>query len=287
MARTKLARRLTVTEIVRVYDEEVARIRGAYASLAAAEERLNATFAMESSHSISACRNRFNFSDPGDSLLEMRHHVWEAIIERLEVRRMMSIARWEELRRQIERKELPEITERSVTEFVVGFQSNLDVMLAEAVEEVFAWLRPRRSEYKRNSELEVPRRIVISFAVEEWGQLCSSWRVHYRRDQEFIAMENVFTALDGRGQIAKTHYSAISNVIHEPGFDSVGETPYFAFRTWKNGNMHLTFKRLDLLARFNAIAGGRRLRPGAAASPDGSDAEGTRTRASGVGEEPG
>lgn len=40
-----------------------------------------------------------------------------------------------------------------------------------------------------------------------------------------------------------------------------GETDLFAFRCCANGNLHLRFRRLDLLARFNQIAGGRRLRP--------------------------
>lgn len=268
MPRTKLARRLTVTEVVRVYEEASATIRGAFAQVAAAEAVLNETFCMDSYKSIDASGHRFNFNAPEDALVRMRHDVWRAIVERLEVRRMMSIARAAELDRQLDRLELPEITERSVSELVLGFQANLDVMLAEAVEEVFAWLRPRRSQYKTNSELEVPERVVLTGAVDRWDKITTSWRVYYRREQEFTALENVFTALDGRGQITKTHYSAISTAIKAPGFDGVGETPYFAFRTWKNGNMHLRFKRLDLLARFNAIAGGRRLRPARAASPE-------------------
>ena len=38
------------------------------------------------------------------------------------------------------------------------------------------------------------------------------------------------------------------------------ETPYFKGRVFSNGNMHLEFKRRDLLKRLNQIAGGRRLR---------------------------
>jgi len=44
------------------------------------------------------------------------------------------------------------------------------------------------------------------------------------------------------------------------GEDGIGETDYFAFRCFKNGNLHLIFKRPDLVRRLNQIAGGKRLR---------------------------
>lgn len=260
---TTLAPRLTISEVVRVYEAACADIRESYARLAAAQQRLNDTFTMAHYSSIHV-NARVDFGDPEREILRIRHEVWRSVTERLEVRRMMSIGRAKELDRQIEKLELPEITEQSVAELVHGFSSHLPEMLAEAVEEVFDWLRPRRSEYKRNSELEVPARIVLTGIVERWDRFTSSHRVSYLREQNLIALENVFSALDGKGQIAKSHYSAMSNAIRAPGFDGKGETEYFKFSVHRNGNAHITFRRLDLLAAFNRIAGGRRLRPAAA-----------------------
>ena|SRR5439155_23407886 len=39
-----------------------------------------------------------------------------------------------------------------------------------------------------------------------------------------------------------------------------GETDYFRFKCFRNRNLHLEFKRLDLVAKLNAVAGGMRLR---------------------------
>jgi hypothetical protein len=73
-------------------------------------------------------------------------------------------------------------------------------------------------------------------------------------------LENVFTALDGNGQIAKRYNSVLEDAIcSAPG--GVGETDYFNFKAHRNGNLHISFRRRDLLARFNQIAGGARLRP--------------------------
>lgn len=256
-----LAPRLSISECVRVHAEATAEIRDAFRRLAAAEKRLNDVF--ECGHGsihVGSYDRRPRWDAPDDALEGVDRDVWRALVDRLELRRMMSIQRWEALTRQVEKGDMPPITEESVTAVLRGFQESLPEMLGEAVEEVFDWLRPRRSKYKSNSEFEVPEKIVLGRVVDQWGWLCSSWRINHHVDPQLTALENVFTALDGKGQITKGHYSAISQVIRAPGFDGTGETEYFRFKTFRNGNMHLWFKRKDLLARFNAIAGGKRLR---------------------------
>lgn len=266
MTESAIAPRLTIEEIVRVYELAAADIRGSFARVCSAEQALNQTFARDAYGSVYVnTGSGVRFNDPEHTLLRIRHQVWACIIDRLEVRRMMSIARAKELDRQLEKHELPEITHENVAALLTGFESNLRAMLEEAVDEVFEWLRPHRSEYKTNTELEIGPRVVLTRIVERWDRLWRSWRVNYHVEPNLTALENVFSALDGRGQITKTHYSAISTVIKAPGFDGVGETEYFRFRVYQNGNGHLQFRRLDLLAKFNAIAGGKRLRPAAAA----------------------
>jgi len=133
---------------------------------------------------------------------------------------------------------------------------------AAAVQEVFEWLRPRRTRfnrYKTNTELEVGRRAIIPFVVGL--RYCGDgFDVGYRQEANLTALENVFSGLDGQGEIRKGYYSLLSGAIKQAGIDGRGETDYFRFRACRNGNLHLEFKRLDLLQRFNEIAGGARLR---------------------------
>jgi hypothetical protein len=68
----------------------------------------------------------------------------------------------------------------------------------------------------------------------------------------------VFHALDGNGTI-KTHRGPLIDAI-EAAKDGTGETDYFRFRCFRNRNLHLEFKRLDLVAKLNTVAGGMRLR---------------------------
>lgn len=86
------------------------------------------------------------------------------------------------------------------------------------------------------------------------------YRVDWRERQKLVALERVFHALAGDGRMNVAHESELAAAIGTAK-DGVGETSLFAFRAHLNGRLHLRFKRPDLLARFNALAGGQRLRP--------------------------
>lgn len=264
----RLTQRLTIAKAVEVYRTQTGRIAAAFAEIQSAEEELNAAFcAGERYRGMHVpTRHNLSFAEPHQTLKEIRKQAWECLVDLLEVRRMMSIKRANELDEMLKNDEMPELTEENAASMVRGFEANLETMLREAVEEVFNWLRPPGSRYKTNTELEIGERVVLTWMVDS-GYGRAPFRVNYQRDAHLTALENVFTALDGKGQITKTHRSALSNAINECDADGKGETPYFSFRCFKNRNMHLRFKRLDLLERLNAIAGGMRLRPAKASAP--------------------
>jgi hypothetical protein len=271
--KTTLAPRLSVEELVKTYERAERDIREGFALVSRAVESLNESYTMGGTFGVGLQDHSsyVSFSDPERHLTILRRALWGLLVERLDLRRVMSIKAWDELQDQLRKGEdVPEITRETVMGLVEGFRSQIPAMLEAAVNEVFDWLRPPRSEYKRNSELEVPRRIVISYAVERWSNVWSSWRLNYSHAEErFAALERVFMALDGKGQVGDTRhgYSQIHTLVHacDRNEKCEGETEYFRFKAFRNGNLHLTFLREDLLARFNQIAGGARLRPGKAA----------------------
>ena len=83
--------------------------------------------------------------------------------------------------------------------------------------------------------------------------------MNYFRQNHITALDNVFHALDGKS-LANTHHGPLTDAIAAvPRGENCGETEYFRFRCYGNGNLHLEFKLADLLARLNAVAGGMRL----------------------------
>ena len=66
--------------------------------------------------------------------------------------------------------------------------------------------------------------------------------------------------LDGKGVI-ETYQGPLMEAIGKTAWGQLGQTDYFKFRSYRNRNLHLEFKRLDLLAKFNEIAGAGLLAP--------------------------
>lgn len=277
MTSNALVVRSTVRELVRTWQDCEAQIRTDFASLVATEERLNAAFVLGGSSTtghmrIDASGHGYHdhFDDPDRALLRLRQDVWRVLAERLELQRLLSVSRWQELQRLIKDNAMPDITEDNVLAFAQGHADNLGEILRESVREVFDWLRPRRQTYKTNNLVEVGHKVVLPYHVEpHWTG--GGFRVTCGYEQHLVAMENVFSSLDGRGQVAKTYRGELGDAIAAAP-DGRGQTRYFRFRCFKNRNLHLEFLRRDLLARFNAIAGGAHLRPASTDSGRGEAA---------------
>ncbi len=264
---TSLSLHSTVEQLVRAFEDAARVVRESFAAIVTASEAVNAAFTLGGSNSIwidASDNHSSNFHDAEKAVRRMAKQAWTVLVERLELRRLLSSKRYEELQRSIQQGEVPEITLENVTAFVQGYIDQMLPMHTEAIVEVFDWLRPRQhsraADYKRNGREEVGERVILTYAVERgWGgkmyHVC--WGNHTR--ERLQALENVLNMLDGRGFISKGHFSDVQNAIAESATGH-GETDLFEFRCHKNGNLHLRFKRRDLLKRFNMRAGGNAIR---------------------------
>lgn len=276
MSETDITRRATVETIVRCYEGAEATIESSCAAIAGAVRSLNETLGtLGLSRDVEFGRlpqgYRLEFEKPEEHIHALRRQLWRALVERLEIRRMVSIKRADELDKWLDTVAEP-ITLETVLGLFRNYAESLPDMLAEAVEEVYNFLRPRRSDLVTNSQYEVGEKVVLHGWVEPGFMRRMHVRYHYTA--ECRALENVFTALDGQGQISKSYRGELGDAIEKATAETNyrGETTYFRFRACKNGNLHLEFKRLDLVKRFNEMAGGRRLKHDAAARRQGPEA---------------
>lgn len=263
-----LAKRLTVNEAVDAYERAIRDLRDGFALVARAERLLNDTFVLDhyGKIHIHMHRDRVDFDAPDETTARIEKQVWAALVERLEVKRMMSIHRVKELDDAIEKGEMSPISIENVTAFATGISNALPDMLVEAVREVYNWLRPAAgwhgSHYKtnqKNARFELGPKVILSGMVESGWSGKIPFHVHYHCTDKLRALDNVFSALDGKGQISKTYYGPLADAINSSPTGR-GETDYFRFKAFKNRNLHLEFKRLDLVEHFNALAGGKNLR---------------------------
>ncbi len=95
--------------------------------------------------------------------------------------------------------------------------------------------------------------MILGWRVESaYG--AGKFRVNYNHQQGLTAIDGVFHLLDGKG-VMREHRGPLIQAI-EASPDGRGETDYFVFRAFKNHNLHLTMKRLDLVKELNGLAAG-------------------------------
>lgn len=268
--------RTTLTEMVVAYRQAESEIRQAYALLVAAEDRLKFAFQSDGyAFDLDGYnqRNNLDYTKPEQTIHQLKHAAWKALIDKMGIRAAMSIKRAEELDEQLEGRSrygrtvepLPEITESNILAMMETTLNNVGAMLEEAVLEVFDWLMPRnwRLEYKTNqkSQWELKEKLILTGCIQGSYSRSTPFQVNHYRQKEITALDNVFAMLDGKG-IVKTHYGPLTDAICKSA-DGTGETEYFAFKCYSNCNLHLKFKRMDLVEKLNSMAGGMRLRAAA------------------------
>ena len=271
-----LARFTTPRELIATFADAEARVRQAFGMIDEVERTLGRAFlsdSMDNRFNVLADRRHVDWSNAHDTIDRMRRQAWRVIVQRLELRRMLSIKRWEQMDKALDNDEVPAITAETVENFVLRWTAEAPKLIEEAIVEVFDWLRPgehtQRADYKtnqKNARLEIGERIVLTYMAER-GWHGKGWRLNHNRAQHMTALENIFRALDGAGTSTPHYQSDIETAIGKAGVDSRWSTKYFEGRCFKNHNLHLRFLRLDLLAEFNRRAGGACLRPAPGARP--------------------
>ena len=262
-----VAEHLPVDALVALYEQAERDIRAGFAQIGGALASLDGSFSLGSYplHLRTGGRRHdsgFDFVDPTDAIRELRRDCWQTLVERTQIRRIMSIKAWEEFSKELESGEPPPITADNVHGMLAGLRADIPDMLKAAVDEVFDFLRPHYDRFKTNSQFCIGERVVLSGYIEHgFG---SNWQVGHYYQQNLLALENVFRMLDGRIQGERAgHWSDLENAIRALTVENPceGETEYFQFRGWKKGTLHLKFRRMDLVKKLNAVAGGKRLTP--------------------------
>jgi hypothetical protein len=257
---TDIAKRETLTTMIGTYQQATSMIEQAYDILEQAQKTLRAVFLDKPGYRFSVVER--NSSDVGKIASKainasIKKDAWGVIVERMELRRLLSIQRRAELDSQIQSGELPDLTDENVIALFETSAANVNVYLKEAVQEVFEYLRPPQSRHKTNTEYEIGKRVILTWQVEKgWGR--GAFRVNYHRDKYITALDNVFHMIDGKGPL-KSYHGPLYNAISDSP-DGTGTTDYFKFRCCMNGNLHLEFLKPELVAKLNAVAGGERLR---------------------------
>lgn len=252
----------TATHMAREFREAMAEIAQAIGTIQAATKRIDAAFrtADDAEHwspfGLDIEFHRHRCADANELRRLLEREAWRVLVDKLGIKNVMSVAKRKEFDEQLERGELPPVCEQTITTILLGLAEQAKDFAKEAAREVFDILRPRGGwggQYKTNNAFRVGRRVILSNRVEVGYR--GGFRCNYYWTQELTAIDGIFHLLDGKG-IMRENKRPLVNAIDATDRTGRGETEYFRFKCFKNRNLHLEFKRLDLVKQLNGLAAG-------------------------------
>ena len=257
---TTLATRRTVEQLVREWDMASHLLRTGLETLVQAEEHFRVFDGPGSHYDLCLFTHNEHTLDFDRKIKRMKAAAWRYLVDRIELKKLASVKRANEIDRQItDGGDLPEITMDNLFGWLESLDSQAGKFLEEAIVEVFEVLRPPALRYKTNSGFKVGKRVILCGRIEKaWTG--TQYRVSYHSENELRALDNVFHLLDGKPLSAYRNGDLI-NAIHESR-RGVGETEFFRFKCFINSNLHLEFKRMDLVQRLNEVGGNGLPMPG-------------------------
>lgn len=261
-----LAIKKTVPEMVAAYNSAKDKIEQAYQLLEDAKIQLDTAFGKEKYYSGFTTVSRNHASDKAEEnikyiMTDIKKSAWQNIINLLGIKKLLSIKRADEFDKKMQDgKDLPEITDATIYDMLESLREQSKDYAMEAVKEVFDYLRPGKNESnklktnKKNGRFELGEKIILSGVVSHGWYGKGKHEVSYYRRNELTAIDRVFALLDGKPIDNNSYQSPLIDAINTSE-SGCGETAYFKFSAHKNGNLHLTFKRLDLVTKMNQLAG--------------------------------
>ena len=245
------------------------QIRACLEAAIALTADLNAVFNLNDSRAFSWDLHSYgrNHSCNVDQLMKkFKKDAWSQIIERTGVRKLMSSARAGELNNILysqnadDADKLPAITEANIMEVILGYAASAEDLLKESIDEVYEYFKTHSESWAgqlkthKKSLYKLDRKLIKRGI--DWGWGGNRPQFSYHCEKHYIALDNVFHLLDGAG-VTKGHHGDLCDSVRSS--EGVGESKYFQFKCFANGNIHLTFKRQDLLDKFNLICGRNRI----------------------------
>lgn len=244
-----IAKKNGINDIVHNYDKCVEYVEKAFEMLKTAQKYLSLNYTENMySHIIQPHTDFYSLDTAlSQTLLELKKNTWIRIIELSDIKRFLTVAKRENLDEQLHKKykDLPDITHGIITSTLEQYVNNTTGLFNETGKEVFNWLLPTlHNKHKTNKASRIGKKIIKTNIVDDYG-------VTYYQQKYMIAFDNAMHLLDGKG--VSKYPNDICTKIYEQihRCNDTYENDYYICKWFINRNLHITFKRLDLLEKLN------------------------------------
>ena len=254
---TAIANRDTVTEMVARYNRAIEAMKELNTAYEAAQKVLEENGFRY--HYMNFDRN----NSYEESLKAAKIHTWFEIIRKTGIQEVMTCERQNQLDEEINQNRMPEITVENVLAILEQLYNRTPELMEEFCKSCYELFIPRAySKLKTSRDGEIKQRGILTGVFSNaYGFRFS----YYGSEHKLKTLENAFSLLDGKGIVTDNKpslYSLVGAALASQ--ETQLETEYFKLKWFTNGNLHVEFKRMDLVARLNQIGGANRLKTNAA-----------------------
>jgi hypothetical protein len=236
-------------EYVEAYEKAVWKIKRAYTLLDEAKREMKSIYGDTSAGRYDPLpRERYYnaLKAKEEVIKELKKRSWKSILDIMQVEKIVSDERWESIQKRLDNEDLPDITLEEIGRLYEQYVSNADELFVESLKEVADYLRPGRlssSRYKTNVDYKIGDKVILTNHIKH----SYSSKVNYYYRKSLINLDRVFHILDGKlgKHMNDSYHSELVDAINNNW--RKGETEYFEYKGYYNGNLHLTIKRKDLV----------------------------------------
>jgi hypothetical protein len=142
----------------------------------------------------------------------------------------------------------PEFTEGTIRATFLDLRMKAEPMFRRGVFNVFRYLS---DDYRTNQKepFRIGRKVIMSSMISEGYSTRGGLRVsHGYASDKLNDLDRVFTTLDSKPFQARSLESAMAVAFEKM---EVFENEYYRAKAFRNGNLHMEFKRQDLLDKVN------------------------------------
>jgi hypothetical protein len=170
---------------------------------------------------------------------------WLYLMRESGMQSLMDHGARESWRSKIERGEFPPLTPENIASTFEALHDARAVMFERGVIACFRHISWR---YKTNQPQAFGKRLIVS-GISEWHGTHPS----PRRADELDDLMRVFYVLDGRPEPDMRQQGMNAQIGEGLRSTRSVDNQYLSIRLYRNGNGHVTFKRLDLVDKMNRI----------------------------------
>lgn len=240
------------TEVLKNYDlptleakvnESVQLINAAFANFHQVEVNFQNYFAQD----FSTLPYHYHADNCDEVISAIKRVAWRFVIQKLQIKDFISTKKRKELDQKIERNEMPNFTAREVALFITDASQNVNNLVTESAKEVFNFIKPNWTGLKTNEFSKgMPPKVIIPYVMDTWYSRAGT--IDYRQKDRLKDLDNLFHLMDGNG--VSQYPGDIVTAIESTKDSNSAETKYFKLTWYKNGNLHVEFKRMDLLNKL-------------------------------------